>query len=299
MTYRRAPRPLSRRAFLRRAAILSAGAWAGATSAELRQAAAATRQTVTDPAGTTLERTIITTGSGPYHRLTYGPPWPIRVRGELAEPQAGRADRRVPLCAFLQLTDFQLVDAQSPARVEFLDRYADEPLPGFLSSAQRPGEALVSHAAEAMSRQLEVLRSGPVTGRPLDFTVCTGDTLDNSQANELRWFLTLMDGGELRANSGAPGRYEGVQGFDDLLFYDPHYYHPEPVGGARPDNYKNHYGFPDYPGLLAAAINPFVASGLRTPWYAVYGNHDALVQGNDRPNVAYEAIATEIGRAHV
>lgn len=292
MTYRRHPRPLTRRAFLRRAAALSAGAWAASTAADVRDALAATRHMVADPSGTTLERTIVTAGQGPYHRLTYGPPWPIRVRDELSAPRSGRAERRLPLCAFLQLTDFQLVDAQSPARVEFLDRYADEPVPSFLSSAQRPAEALVSHAVEAMSRQTRAVGAGPVTGRPLDLTVCTGDNLDNRQANELRWFFTLMDGGELRANSGAPGVFEGVQGFDDPLFYDPHYYHPEPVADPRSDNYKGSYGFPDYPGLLDAAINPFVASGLRTPWYSVYGNHDALVQGNDQPNVAYETIAT-------
>lgn len=292
MTYRRNPRPLTRRAFLQRAATLSAGAWAASSIAEMQRASAATRRTVVDPSGTTLERTILAVGDGPYHRLDYGPPWPIYPRDELSTPRSGRAERRVPLCAFLQLTDFQLVDAQSPARVEFLDRYADEPLPNLLAAAQRPEEALGSHVVEAMSRQLGALRAGPVTGRPLDFTVCTGDSIDNSQVNELRWFLTLMDGGELSANSGASGEFEGVQHFDDVPFYDHHYYHPEPVSDGRTDNYKAHYGFPDYPGLLAAATDPFVASGLPTPWYAVYGNHDALVQGNDQPNLAYEAIAT-------
>ena len=40
------------------------------------------------------------------------------------------------------------------------------------------------------------------------------------------------------------------------------------------------YGFPTVPGLLDAARKPFKATGLGMPWYAAYGNHDGLIQGN-------------------
>jgi metallophosphoesterase (TIGR03767 family) len=283
-----------RRTFLRRLAGLSAAAWGGPLWASgAREAWARTAASVVRPEGTTLERSIVPTGPGPYFRLTHGPGWPIRVRTELAEPKRGRQERRVAVASLLHVTDFQFPDAQSPARVEFLDRYADEPTPSFVSAAHRPHEALVLHASEAVVRQANLVRAGPVTGRPLDCTVSTGDNFDNKQANELRWFLTLMDGGEVAANSGARDRFEGVQSFDDPAFYDPHYYHPEPVDDPRgPDNYKRFFGFPDYPGLLDAAIAPFVADGIGSPWYSVYGNHDALVQGNERANPGYEAIAT-------
>lgn len=293
MTYRR--RPLTRRAFLRRAAVLSAAVSAPmsiAAPAATRRAWAYTRDAVSDPSGTTLERTIVATGPGPYHRLAYGPARPILVRGDLAAAKTGREGRRRALGTFLHLTDFQLADAQSPGRVEFLDRHADEPTPSFLAAAQRPEEALTVHIVEALVRRANAVAAGPVTGRRFDATVCTGDNLDNKQANELDWYLTLMDGGALAANSGAPDAFEGVQAFDDPPYYDPHYYHPEPVAGVRPDTYKSFYGFPDYPGLLDAAIEEFAATGVRTPWYAVYGNHDALVQGNDQANPAYEAVAT-------
>ena len=48
-------------------------------------------------------------------------------------------------------------------------------------------------------------------------------------------------------------------------------------GGA--DLPKNKYGFPEVPGVLAAARRPFLASGLGLPWYAVHGNHDNMLQG--------------------
>lgn len=256
----------------------------------------AQRTAIADPSGTTLERTIVPAGDGPYFRLTYGHPWPIQVRTELAEPKRGRDARRVALASFLHLTDFQLADAQSPARVEFVDRYSDPPTGQIpVNAAQRPEESVVAHAVEAAIQRANAVLDGPITGRRFDFTVCTGDNIDNRHTNELRWFLTLMDGGEIAANSGAPDTFEGVQGFDSPEYYDPHYWHPDPIDDPvdrAPDDYKRFYGYPDYPGLLTAAINPFVASGLLGPWYTCWGNHDALVQGNEQPNPAYEAIAT-------
>lgn len=119
-------------------------------------------------------------------------------------------------------------------------------MPDLLASAHRPGETLGCHVVDAMVRRANATAVGPVTGRRLDATVCTGDSLDNKQANELRWYLTLLDGGDLAANSGASGVFEGVQGFDDPLSFDPHYYHPEPFAGLRRDDYKSGWctGFP-------------------------------------------------------
>ncbi len=285
--------PVDRRTFLRRVAALSAAAWATPLVGTAgREAWARTRDTAVAPAGTTLERSITTRGSGPYFRLGYGPGWPILVRDELATPKPGRESRRRALATLLHLTDFQLVDAQSPARVEFVDREADEPAPDVVAAAQRPQEALICHVVEALMRQVRSVKRGPVTGRDLDCVVSTGDNVDNTQRNELRWYLTLLDGGRLAANSGAADVFEGVQAFDDPAFYDPHYWHPEEVGDPRaPDVYKRSFGFPDYPGLLDAAIRPFDAVGATTRWYSVFGNHDALVQGNAPRNEAFDRIA--------
>ncbi|MDX1619843.1 MAG: TIGR03767 family metallophosphoesterase [Nitriliruptorales bacterium] len=289
-------RRLTRREFVQRMAALSAAGWATPmlSGSALRNAWAQTADSVMFPSRTTLERTIVTAGEGPYFSLTYGPGWPITVREELASAKAGRVDKRVALAAFLHVTDFQLVDAQSPARVEFFDRTSDEPSQQIpVNAAFRPQEALVSHAVDALNRRARTLLRSPVTGRFVDFCICTGDNIDNKQANELRWFITLMDGGNFAANSGAADTFEGVQTFDAPEYYDDHYYHPNPVDDPRaPDDYKLLYGFPDYPGLLAAAIQQFTAVGVGLPWYSAYGNHDGLVQGNVQANPTFEAVAT-------
>jgi metallophosphoesterase (TIGR03767 family) len=268
-----------------------------------REAWARTLGTAAAPQGTTLESFIWFEGTGgelvkpgTYTRLTsYAPGWPIEVRTDFAEAQAGREDRRVALAAFHHGTDYQFPDAQSPARVEWMARYADEPTPAFVSSAQRPQEALIVQATEALHRRLRELDVAPVTGRRIDFAIATGDNYDNKQWNELQWFINLMNGGvTFAANSGAEDAFEGVQNFDGL-FYDDWYYHPdddlEVIGEPDRDNFKRNFGFPDYPGILEAAIEPFTATGVGVPWYQTYGNHDSLVQGNERVNDLYAEIA--------
>jgi metallophosphoesterase (TIGR03767 family) len=125
-----------------------------------------------------------------------------------------------------------------------------------------------------MITRINALGAGPITGRPFDACVSTGDNIDNQQHNELDWFITTLDGGHIVPDSGAIGAYEGVQ---DAVTTDHAYWHPE---SAIIDDYKTVHGFPSYSGLLQAAITPFDAPGLNIPWYSCYGNHDGLLQGN-------------------
>ena len=79
----------------------------------------------------------------------------------------------------------------------------------------------------------------------------------------------------------------------DWADYDIHYWHPDgtPPGEAA-DLPRSGYGFPVVPGLLAAAVRPFVARGLQMPWLTVFGNHDGLLQGTIAEIPAFGSIAT-------
>jgi len=79
-------------------------------------------------AGTTLGRTLVpgTANAKGYHKIKAGPGEPYQVREDLGiAAGAGRTGCRNPLLAFAQLSDVHVVDAQSPLRLEWTDRYDD------------------------------------------------------------------------------------------------------------------------------------------------------------------------------
>jgi 3',5'-cyclic AMP phosphodiesterase CpdA len=262
-----------------------------------------------DPLGqTTVQQRIVPDGTAGFSQLTTGPGEGYVVRdGGFGSPAQGRAGRRAALAYFGQLSDFQLADEESPARVEFLD-----PAGPPVEAAFRPWEALEPFIDEAMIRQVNAFAgAGPVAAgdqsRPqMDFAIDTGDSADSQQRNETEWVRTLLEGGSLDPNSGidpsgyahplcppvgVPGaaeaaRYTGVQDYDDYVEgSNPYFYDPDEPRGASA-------GWPAYPGLMDRAQQPFAASGLAVPSYLAFGNHDALVQGNQAADAGIEEVAT-------
>jgi hypothetical protein len=248
-----------------------------------------------------------------YYNLRLGPGEPYRTR-ELypSAPiaQSGRAQQRRSLLYFSQLTDFQLADEESPARVEFLDPTSDQDPSHFAESAWRPQEALhpqVDDRAIHQTNQLvpqSPVSQGDGSRAQMAFALTTGDSADNQQRNEASWVVKLLDGGTLDPNSGStnpadytpcppgtpgPGeaaRYTGVQDFNDYFEgVDPDFYDPDNPRGAFSS-------WPRYPHLMDRAQEPFQAEGLDVPSYVVLGNHDGLVQGNAAANRSFEDVAT-------
>jgi metallophosphoesterase (TIGR03767 family) len=259
---------------------------------------------------TTVQQRIVPSGSGTFVGLTLGPGEPYVVRQDLVAGDPARTQTRQSLTYFGQLSDFQLADEESPARVEFLDPPNGTQLP--FSAAWRPWEALNPQIDDAAIRQLNAfVGASPVpqgngAQRAMDFTINTGDSADSQQLNETEWVRTLLEGGPLNPNSGinpvgylhqlcppvgVPGaaeaaRYTGVQDFRDYA-EGPHpsFYDPNDVRGFFA-------GWPSYPGLMDRAQQPFTAAGVGVPTYVSFGNHDALVQGNQAANRVFEDIST-------
>jgi hypothetical protein len=268
---------------------------------------------------TTVERSILDTDADnrlePAPGEDYGAP-----REELGTTTPARARTRERLIFFGQMTDTHVVDEESPLRVEFLDKFK-----GPFTSAYRPHEGLSPQVLEEMAKQLRNTTSPVPPSRQIELVMTTGDNTDNTQCNETRWMIDVLDGqrtinpdsGLLTTDSltgsncavGPPApavptpptctaratpddRYDGVRG--DHEYYEPDNSDGEDGPGYSPRQPENGRSSEvrDFPGLFQRMNEPFRATGLqKIPWYAVFGNHDGLVQGNQPRNILLEALA--------
>src|SRR6478752_3887879 len=157
-----------------------------------------------DPAGrSTTDETIRAASGSGYVALerASGEDHGIR-RHPSARAAADRDETRRSLAFFGQLTDPQIADEMSPARVDFLDAAGGE-----IKSSWRPQEAVGLQVFDQVVRNVNAnrtseIRDGSGKRAKLGFVVTTGDLADNQQLNETRWFKTVLDGGTVDPFSG-------------------------------------------------------------------------------------------------
>jgi metallophosphoesterase (TIGR03767 family) len=240
--------------------------------------------------------TALTVERGPV-----GPGGWVQLHVGPAEPyQHDLPDGDVLGCIW-HLSDIHLCDAESPARLEYLDRYSDPDSPyrddlGDIGT-YRPQEAMTVQVAVAMVQTVNAHLIGPATGAPVDTVLVTGDLTDNAQRNELSWYQRALEGGTISPRSGEADRSSWV-GATDLDSWDERYWHPDgPPEGIEPDRPTRVFGYPVIPGLIEAVRRDVQSPGLALPWISVYGNHDGLLQGTVAPDDALRALA--VGEARI
>lgn len=257
---------LSRRQFLKAA---------GATGAASAVPTGYLASTIFDAAyadasggGTTLAQVIRKASNTGYSKLQYLAGEPFLLREDLGATAAPeRTTTRRALLYFAHHSDTHILDTQTPARVEPADilyRFG-------AGGAYRPQETLTVQVLDQMIQATNAMAHSSLTGAPMSFAMITGDLTDSNTHAEHKWLRDTYDGKVVTPNTGGP-TYEGAQAWPEATYA----YHPDGAPGS--DIYSAN-GFPNYPGMLDAAIGSLDTQGISVPWYCVFGNHDLLFNG--------------------
>ena len=145
------------------------------------------------------------------------------------------ASSAASLLTFFTITDIHIADKESPAQSNYVGWSAA--YGSGMSSAYSPVILSTTHVLDAAVQTINALHKK----KPFDFGISLGDTCNNTQYNELRWYIDVLDGKVITPSSGAHA------GADSIDYQKP---------------YK------------AAGLNKEI------PWYQTIGNHDQFMMGS-------------------
>jgi metallophosphoesterase (TIGR03768 family) len=181
-----------------------------------------------------------------YSAWNLGGPLQHIVRKDLAPDYAG-APNVSRLLYYFSISDIHIADKESPAQPLYIGWSAPYgPASSGLSSAYSPILLSTTQVLDAAIQTINALHQAA----PFDFGISLGDACNNTQYNELRWFIDTIDGQVITPSSGG---HLGATSID--------YQRPFQAGGLDPS-------------LL---------------WYQVMGNHDQFWMGSAFENTTTQS----------
>ena len=169
-----------------------------------------------------------------YSAWSFGGPLQHVLRKDLAPAYAG-APNVARLLFYYSMSDIHIADKESPAQANYIGLSA-----GYGSDESSAYSPIILSTPQVLDAAVQTINALHKV-RPFDFGISLGDACNNTQYNELRWYLDTIDGQVIYPSSGA-----------HLGQYSIDYQKPFQSPGISPD----------------------------LPWYQVIGNHDQFWMGS-------------------
>ena len=160
----------------------------------------------------------------------------INLLPNIYQSEVNKITNVASLVRFFSVSDIHITDIQSPAQTI---NFGMRPQPG-MAAAYSPVIPYTTHVLDAAVQTINLLHKK----KSFDFGIFLGDAINNSQHNELRWYIDIIDGVKINPNS-------------------------DPKSKALTD-YVRPY--------KAAGLDKSI------PWYQVMGNHDHFWSGVEIPD---------------
>jgi 3',5'-cyclic AMP phosphodiesterase CpdA len=113
------------------------------------------------------------------------------------------------LLTFFSITDVHITDKESPAQIpgDAMDGRPDGAFGTANTSSYSPVIMSTTQVLDAAVQTINALHAQT----PFDFGIALGDAINNTQYNELRWYIDVLDGKMITPSSGA---HRGAKSID-------------------------------------------------------------------------------------